>query len=88
MLFPFLISPPKTPYLWAAWPWGGAPPKTPYQIPPFPCSPTHPLPRPCPGIPLDWGIEHSQDQGPLLSLMSHKAILCYICDWSHEFHHV
>ena len=27
----------------------------------------------------NWGIEPSQDQGPLLSLMSHKAILYYIC---------
>jgi hypothetical protein len=38
---------------------------------PFPCSPTyHPLPLPGPGILLHWGIEPSQDQGPLLPLMT------------------
>ena len=54
---------------------------------PFPsnCSPTHPLLLPCPGIPLHWGIGPSHDQGPLLSLMSNKAILCYICSWSHGY---
>jgi hypothetical protein len=40
-----------------------------------------PLPRF--GIPLHWGIESSQDQGQLLSSMPNKAILCYICGWSH-----
>jgi hypothetical protein len=30
-------------------------PKAPYFLPP-PCSPTHPLPLPSPGIPLYWGI--------------------------------
>jgi hypothetical protein len=29
------------------------------------------------------GIEPSQDQGPLLPLMPDKAILCYLCNWSH-----
>jgi hypothetical protein len=39
--------------------------------PPFyPCSPIHPLPFPGPGIPLNWGIESSQDQGILLPLMA------------------
>jgi hypothetical protein len=38
--------------------------------PPHPWSPTHPLLFPGPGIPLYWGIEPSQDQGPLLPLMS------------------
>ena len=52
------------------------------------CSLTHPFPLPCPGIPLNWGIEPSQDQGPLLSLISHKSILCYICSWSQGFLHV
>jgi hypothetical protein len=33
-------------------------------------------------------IEPSQDQGPLLPLMTNKAILCYICDWSHGSLHV
>jgi hypothetical protein len=36
------------------------------------------------GFPLHWGIESSQDQGPLLPLMSHKAILYYIWGWSHR----
>jgi hypothetical protein len=53
-----------------------------------PCSPTHPLLLPCPGIPLHWGIRPSQDQRPLLPLMSNKAILCYIWRWSHGFLHV
>jgi hypothetical protein len=52
--------------------------------PPFPCSLTHPHLLLCPGIPLYWGTEPSQDQGPLLSLMSHKSILSYICGWSLE----
>jgi hypothetical protein len=30
----------------------------------------------------------SQDQWPLLPLMTNKAILCYICIWSHGFHRV
>ena len=49
---------------------------------------THILPPPHPGIPLYWGIEPSQDQGPLLPLMPDKAMLCYICGWSHWFLHV
>jgi hypothetical protein len=44
----------------------------------------HPLLPPPPGIPLYWGIEPSQDQGVLLTLMPNKAILCHICSWSHE----
>jgi hypothetical protein len=35
-----------------------------------PCSPIHPLLLPVPGIPLYWSIEPSQDQGPLLPLMT------------------
>jgi len=35
---------------------------------PYPCSPTHPLLLPSPGIPLYLGIELSQAQGPLLPL--------------------
>ena len=57
--------------------------RKPPSHPPFPCSPTHPLPFPCPGIPLPWSIEPSQDEGPLLLLLSHNAILCYICGWCH-----
>ena len=41
-------------------------------------SPTQPFPVPYPDISLHWGIEPSQDQEPLLPLMSNKAILCYI----------
>jgi hypothetical protein len=44
--------------------------KIPYSLTPSPYSPTHPLPAPGPGIPLDWGIESLQDQGPLLPLMT------------------
>ena len=55
---------------------------------PSPCSPTHPLLLPCHGIPLHWGIEPSQGQGPLLPLMSNKAILCYRCIWGQGSLHV
>ena len=55
---------------------------------PSPCSPTYTLMLPCPGIPLYWGIESSQDQGTLLPLMSNKAILCYIRSGNHGFLHV
>jgi hypothetical protein len=44
-------------------------PKAPYTLP-LPCSPTHPLLLPGPGIPLYWGICSSQYQGPLLPLMA------------------
>jgi len=56
-------------------------------LPPSSCfyedvpSPTLPLPPQCPGIPLHWRNEPSQDQG--LLLMPDNAILCYICGWSH-----
>ena len=64
-----------------------------FPQPPIPTSlpwnsPNHPFPPPCPGIPLYWSIEPSQDQGPLLSLMSDKAILCYLCGWSQGSLHV
>jgi hypothetical protein len=54
------------------WLYEGAPP------------PTHPLSN----IPLPWGIQPPQDQGPPLPLISDKAILCYICGWSHRPLHV
>ena len=38
---------------------------------------------PHPGTCLHWGIKPSQDQEPLLPLMSDKVILCYICSWNH-----
>jgi hypothetical protein len=55
---------------------------------PYTCLPTHPLPVPCPGIPLHWGIKPSQVQGTLLPLMSNKDILFYVCSWSHGSLHV
>ena len=42
--------------------------KIPYS--PLPLLPNPPTPIPGPGIPLYWGIEPSQDQGPLLPLMT------------------
>jgi hypothetical protein len=51
-------------------PFPGFPSKNPLSHSSSPSSPTHPLLLPGPGIPLHWGIEPSQDQGPLLPLMS------------------
>ena len=65
-----------------------SPPKTHY---PLPLPPAH---RPTHShflalaFPPHWGIEPSQDQRPLLSLMTDQANLSYICSWSHEFLHV
>jgi hypothetical protein len=72
---------------------------SPFQIspqkPPNPsCSPClyegvpPPTPPPCPHISLHWGIEHSQEQGPLFPLMPNMAILCYICSRNHGSLHV
>ena len=64
------------------------PPETPYPSP-SPCfyegapTPTHSHLTTCSSIPLHWGIKPSEDQGSLLPLMPDKAILCYICSWSH-----
>jgi hypothetical protein len=66
----------------------GFPSENPLSPPDSYCSVTHPLPLPGPGIPLHWSIEPSQDQGPLLPLMTNKAILCYICSWSHGSLHL
>ncbi|EDL30654.1 mCG146276, partial [Mus musculus] len=49
---------------------------------------SHSLLPPCPGIPQHWSMEPSQDQGPLLPLMSGQVILCYTCSWSHGSLHV
>jgi hypothetical protein len=54
----------------------------------IPHPPTHSIPPHCPSIPLCWGIKPPQDQRPPLSLMPDKAILCYICSWSHGSLHV
>jgi hypothetical protein len=75
-------------YISNAIPFPCLPSKTPLSHCPSPCSPTLPLLLPCPGISLHWVMEPSQDQGILLSLMSDKAILCYICSWSHGYFHV
>jgi hypothetical protein len=48
----------------------------------------HPLLPSSPDIPLHWGIEPPQAQGPFLPLMSNKSILCHICSWSHGSLHV
>jgi hypothetical protein len=48
----------------------------------------HPLLSSFPGIPLHWGIEHPQAQGPLLPLMTIKAILCHIFGQNHGSLHV
>jgi hypothetical protein len=79
MLSPFQVSPLETPY----------------PIPPPPASmrvftpPTHPPTSNFqPSIPLHWGIEHLQAQGPLLSLMFNKAIHCHIGYQSHGSLHV
>ena len=56
-----------------------SPSQSPPQEPPIPSPslyfyegayPTYPLPPHHPGIPLHWDIEPSQDQGPLLPLMT------------------
>jgi hypothetical protein len=66
------------------------PPKPP--IPP-PCffegvSPSDSLLPHCLNISLNQVINISQDQGPPLVLIPDKAILCYICSWSHGSLHV
>jgi hypothetical protein len=72
--FPLSMSPLRNPPSHSPSPclYEGAPP------------PTHS----CPGILLHWGIEHPQAQGPLLPLMSNKAIFCHICGQHHGSLHV
>jgi hypothetical protein len=48
----------------------------------------HPLLPHLSSIPLWLAIKPPQDQGPPFSLMSDKAILCYICIWNHRSLHV
>ena len=69
-------------------PFPSFPSKNPLSFPHSPCSLTHPHPFPGPGIPLYWGIEPSQNQGPLFPLMTDQAILNYICSQIHESLHV
>ena len=51
-------------------PFPGFPSKNPLSPPPTSDSSTYTLPLPGPGIPLHWSLEPSQDQGPLLHLMT------------------
>ena len=48
----------------------------------------HPLLIHCFSIPLHWVIKSPQDLGSGLPLMPDKAILFYICSWSHGSLHV
>jgi hypothetical protein len=80
MISPFLATPSQTSHLIPLL----SPPLYLYES----VLPTHPLPPHCLSIPLHWGIKPTQDQGPPLPLMSDKAILCYICIWSHGPFHV
>jgi hypothetical protein len=73
MLSPFLVSPPKTPY----------PSPLPLLTPAH--QPTHSRFL---ALAFPWGLEPSQDEGPLLPLMTYNAIICSICSWSLESHHV
>ena len=71
-------------YISNVFPFPGLPFRNPYPILPPPAPlPSYPLPSSCPGIPLHWGIKHPQAQGPLLPLMSNKAIFCHICGQCH-----
>ena len=80
-------------YISNVFPFPGLPFRTPLSHPHLPrllwgCSLTHLLPSSPPGIPLQRGIEHPQAWGPLLPLMSNKAIFCHICGQSHGSLHV
>jgi hypothetical protein len=75
MFFPFQVSPSEPPYPTPS-------PPASIRMPPTP------PPSSSPGIPLYWSIEHPQARGPLLSLMSNKAIFCHICGQHHGSFHV
>jgi hypothetical protein len=49
---------------------------------------SHPLLSQHPNFPLYWVIEPPLEQGAPHPLMPDKAVLCYICSWSHEALHV
>jgi len=53
-----------------------------FPSPPIPSYQRHPPRSPT------LGVQPWQDQGLLLPLVPNKAILCYICSWSHESVHV
>jgi hypothetical protein len=67
-------------YILNVFPSPGLPFGNPLTHPPSPClyesvpPPTHPLLSSLLGIPLHWGIEHPQAQGPLLPLMSQDLL--------------
>ena len=50
---------------------------------PSPCSPTHPLLLPCPGISLYWGIKPSQDQAspPIDVWQGHSLLHMHLETW-------
>ena len=64
-----------------------SPLKTLYSLP-LPLLTNSPTPTSWPWHSPTLEIEPSQNQGPLLPLMTNKAILCYICSWSHGSLHV
>ena len=74
--YPLPLFPPESPLYHPAHFYECAPP------------PTYPLQPPGLGIPLYRGNKPSQDQRPLLPLIFHKAILCYVCGWIHWLLHV
>jgi hypothetical protein len=80
MLFPFSVSPVEMPYPISSHCF--------YKEAIRWAPPTPLLPPSRPSIPLYWGIEPSQDQGPLLSLMANEVILYYIYGWSHGLLHM
>ncbi|EDL07812.1 mCG144580, partial [Mus musculus] len=80
-------------YISNVFPFPGLPFRFPSGLLPYPSPDSmRVLPPPlrfsCPGIPLHWGIEHPQAQGPLLPLMSNKALLFHISDQHHGLLHV
>ena len=66
-------------------PFPSSPTKNPPSFPSSPCSPTHPLLLPGPGISLHWGIEPSQDQGTLLPFiddwLGHPLLHMHLEPW-------
>lgn len=56
-----------------------SPLKTPYLLP---CPPAH---QPFHSGFLAWAFPYTGSR-PFLPLMNNKAIIYYICSWSHEFH--
>ena len=72
MLYTFLVFPLKTP---------NPIPRPPAHQPTHCCFPVL-------AFPYTGSLSQSQDQGPFLPMMPDKAILCYICGWSHGYLHV